>query len=414
MRIQLTDKKRRDFAGEGNPLRITNIYEVVEIERCELFQDCKGENNKFEIKPIEEFKQTEEMKQQAINSGNAFREEHKEHIENQNQIHEGELYIDDDFSEIYNNNAKYITVGPNVYKLKVNHCLQLKKIYLHDYTNIIYIDDCFKINELKLYENIVEIRIENCTISELIFNGLLKMKKIYLYKCKINNIDLSEGKLLNVNFSDCPYLLNIINVNTNILDIENCNNLISLKNIECDTIYLTNCKALKSEEIHIESKMLNFISLNKINLSSFPADIPNFTDSIRMRNCIFTNKEITLPNELVTLEIFDSEIDILNINSQKLKTLIIRSDKIKNITNLPDSLEHLEIIGSGLTKLPDLPEKLKHLILICDGLTYLSNIPLDLQYTKIKCKNVKNIPKIPKKIIINGRIQLKNYDSSKK
>lgn len=401
MQLQPTNKRRVDFVAVGEPRRVTNIYKVVEIKRCQLFQDCKEGEDRFGEKPIEEFKLTEEMK-------NIIDEANKQQAQSRLLLEQKYTLTVTDNIVKNNDHMKYIIVDEsiekldisnfdnlesvktnNLKKLRISNCPKLINIFFNENFKYLYIERCgLKILNLSNV-HLKNVEIDRCNnLESLILNN--DLEEIGISKCeKLINIEFGE-KIKNLMISYCG--IENINIESDIIlkqyTIEHCNNLQNatiLSSNYIEKLNIWNCAVLNNINIS-KTTGVSLYGLNFMNLPKFDNDI----EELKIHKC--ENMEhINIPQKVREMYLNGDKIKEIDVPGGVLEKLRIDCMNLEKIFfEESKTLKHLNIVESPkLEYLQMLPNSIEELFLKCSKLKTISNIPTNLR--KFNCDNCKKL-----------------------
>ena len=185
-------------------------------------------------------------------------------------------------------------------------------------------------------------------------------------------------------------------------------NLKKLK-IECNynniENFLISCDSIKELEIIGSNiKKIHYLPINLVKLKIGSYYLKNILSIINKLN-LLKELEINCPN-LNNLNDLPNSITKLKIGKE-----------LSKLSKLPDSLEYLYCISSGIKSLPDLPNPLKYLYCQDNQISYLPNLPPSLEILTCSNNLLLNLPKLPnslKKLSVNNNeiIELPNLPNS--
>ena len=250
--------------------------------------------------------------------------------------------------------------------MDLTDCDSLVDISVLDGIRTIILKNCQNIKSVNCIQNSAILYLQNCyLITDVSKLGMGKLKKLFLINCiRVNNFenlhninymlhieksnisDVSQmTHIRNLSLTDCKYIKefnnarnkflnikfcsinNLNNPKVDTLSLDDCHNLDSIYNLECEEICILKCNNLTnitlSPNVNIKVAVLGYLQ----NFSKFNLFIPY--DTYMIINC---DQLITLKDlEYITLkklQIYDC-INLIDISS--IKTIRVKELKLYNI-----------------------------------------------------------------------------------
>lgn len=292
--------------------------------------------------------------------------------------------------------SRYINITNNNID-SIYNILSLKSTHIEylncSKANIYRIDDLpANLEVLKFNENI---------ISEL---PELPQTLIQIEFIKNNIYELKKlHKLNNLKILKCSYNplknegLNLYNISANIchLEMSNCGltNIYFIK-------YLKNLEILKINANQI-TETLDFDPNKKLKIlecvSNKISNITNLPDCLEILKCSLNqiSNLNNLPSGLKILICSNNLIKNLDNLPFGLETLICCHNQITNLDNLPCCLKKLEIQHNQIKSLDNLPSSIKDLIISDNPISQLDNLPSSIKNLSIKNNPIKQLDNLP-------------------
>lgn len=263
-------------------------------------------------------------------------------------------------------------------------CVELLEITNCDINKVEALPPNLKTLDLSKNDNLEELDISKYPIERLVLNDCKKLNKLLMSDTvktleatgtKLNIIPHFSNTLTSINLYDA--YINKLNVpNEEVVEIINGKEEKKIININ---MLPKNIRSVSiSRNVLKELGDLNFDVLSYLNISN---------NSIK--------KIGKLCNSIKRLEICNIEISEITFDFPKnLLFLDISHNRLKEINNLPDTLEILEAEHNKLEKVPKLGSNLSRLILRHNNLTiFPEEIPKSLTTIDISNNEIKTIPK---------------------
>ena len=184
-------------------------------------------------------------------------------------------------------------------------------------------------------------------------------------------------------------VINNIPENVRGLEITNCRNLVSVKNLSSiDTLTIINTNIGSIELPHtLRNLILRSSNIGTINLPPH-LRILRISDS---DGTYFTK----LPIDLVELTLMGMNMDKLPELPQGLVVLDIEGCKIKNMPRINDNLLYLDLSKSSIDRLDELPYFLEELHISHTIINWLPELPNTLEILNCSMSMLNEIPKLP-------------------
>ncbi len=135
------------------------------------------------------------------------------------------------------------------------------------------------------------------------------------------------------------------------------------------------------------------------NISSLPSGLLRLKNLKRL--VVSSNKISTLenlPQKLSKLDIGGNQISTLQNLPQKLSELDIGGNQISTLQNLPQKLSELDISGNQISTLENLPQNLSELNIGSNKISTLQNLPRNLSELVINNNQISTLENFPQKL----------------
>lgn len=389
----------------------TDEYEVVEMERCSLFENGCNQPNQFD-----EFKEGTIIDEtEDIEISNEDTEKDIEKFKKQFDIHKERLTIklDKEDTHLYENNFyRHAIVEDNVKNLIILDYQMLETLKLNKSLETIQIVNCPKLKNIifdigfnikyfqisscsSLIDFDIESKYNDSSIEELKISVCENMKSIKINNFKINFLNIIKNSLftkitginnvINLEIYNCPSVTNLVvksefMKNFKIIECNNIKNLTCINNSNTSSyLHLINCTP---ENIYLEYEKLALMLIDT-NITSLPSfdkckEVQMLIKNSQIEELYLTKiSSLVLQNnkKLTRLSINYPNFSLFVIsNCENLKSIDVKSDYFAKINSpIPNSVESLKFDCPKLEIIPSIPSNLK--LLDCSGCTSLISIP---------------------------------------
>jgi hypothetical protein len=232
------------------------------------------------------------------------------------------------------------------------------------------------------------------TVEKIIINGEVLYSYLHLHPDMENNIEYNEFELF---------------TNQKIEDVMNNPEFINSDAFQktkefilCWSEFWHTNEILFEEYIHLD--LSRFRNLKELYLSFiFVTDIVNIPETLKILKIISceTNKIDNIPNGLEILNCNNNCIRLLpQLQNSNLKQLFCSSNFLRNIPNLPKTLEILYCSQNYIKILPKLPSQLEYLSCSDNKLVCIPELPDTIYCIQCANNNLSSIPILAKSLKI--------------
>lgn len=288
---------------------------------------------------------------------------------------------------------KELELSGNVEKVSVENCSELEKLSLTSrYFDAFHVDSCPKLSSLELighnisdttkreldlspFPKLSELKIYHLALDQLYINNCFNLKKINIYNCQLEELDLSSQvnlEYLEVSGNDSLHTLDLNNcVKLDSIDVSR-NSITQLNINNCKKLRYLDCSGNKLSELELNNPLLCTLycyinEISKLDVGNFKElkhlycegnnlselDVSKCKELERL-SCGFNNLSelnVRQNSKLYFIECGGNNLQSIDLSkNQELEDFRCEDSPIKelDISHCP-KLEHIDIYGSQIT-----------------------------------------------------------------